>query len=292
MVTGTCDGNYIIQQDLILIGAGLSPTLDADGTGVTLTIRSPDRGVVDDDPPSVGVTGLTVRGGNPGVLVEAGASAALNKVGIDGNPGPGMVLTDGSYVRGRDVTITANGGDGLENLGSRAELIGAVVSHNAGHGIVAYEQAQTDVSVTRVSHNHGRGVLNQNSSLTMTDSLVAMNTDGGLYSDGRAYLVVTDSEVIGNRTGAAGGGVYLGMPPDPIDGSARLDDVIIVANEAFGSGGGMFIEAGRRVVSLANVAIRENRAGAGGGGIHNSSDLPIGAEVSLEGNEPNDCSGC
>ena len=208
----------------------------------------------------------------------------LNDTLLQSNTGPdgGGLFNDAGATAALDnVRVLANDGGhggGIENSGTLAvtdSLIDGNEVTGSGGGIWNLGGAVTLDRVT-ISNNtayEGGGVNSYGLQLTITraniiDNVAAGSHGGGLYHGGGTAFV-TDATISGNRAGDAtanGGGIYQNS-----DDNLTLTNVTLAENQAGALGGG-FYHYGRYAV-LTNVTIAANTAGAAGDAIYEDSPM-------------------
>lgn len=131
------------------------------------------------------------------VMVITALQEQDKKVELDG-----VVIRDGS-AHSTSSTVTVNGiainrsyGGGLIVAGSKVEIKNSVISNNetGTHCAGAFLTGNADVTF-------------RNSSVSNNSGLVATTNGAGIWNDG-STLYMYDSEVMGNRAGGVGGGIY------------------------------------------------------------------------------------
>ena len=188
--------------------------------------------------PTAGVTlphALTLRG-------DDAAGAALD----GGSAGTVLIVAPGVSAAVEGLTI--RGGAGLRGGGIRVEAGGALAARRA------------DLSDNRA--DLGGAVYVAGGSATIEDSRLSGNTagmGGAIYLDGGS-LALMRSDVSGNRAGA-GAGLFAGATA-----TADLNRVTFAGNVANTVGGAVH-NAG--ALTIAHAILRDNRAGARGGGLFN-----------------------
>ena len=129
-VTGPCPNTAvtITTDDVTIVGVQ-----DAILEGV-----APDQDVIDiNGARRVTIQGVTVRGGNDGILARRGASVDLTNVVAQGNADDGFTIRTNSFAHLRDCTAQDNGDDGFAvAFTSSATFSGMITSEgNADDGI-------------------------------------------------------------------------------------------------------------------------------------------------------------
>jgi hypothetical protein len=201
-VTGTCTGNFVMNQSLTLQGFAI---LDGNGNTV-VTIAA----TVQNPAPVVNLNDLLLRFG-----------------GDLGLGGGGMRITGSATVTVTRVTVaaglTSGPGAGIYNDGGTLSLFDSAVVDN----------------LALASGGQGGGIYTKNGALSLTDSTVARNEvsgsggppveGGGIFVDGSVTTLVNDTIAM-NSASDAGGGTFLNS------GSISATATIIQANGASSAG--------------------------------------------------------
>ena len=108
---------------------------------------------------------------------------------------------------------------------------------------------------------------------------------GGIYSDESGNARLSNLRVINNFAFGDGGGIYLDASSNPV-----LTNVDIVNNEAQQFGGGIRLRDNSSPI-LNSVTIANNLAGDDGGGVSNNGGIPVFNRVVFNGNVANDAGG-
>lgn len=185
VVTGTCQGNFTIDKNLIVIGQGAA-VLDGNAAGTTVSVGASAI---------VRIADLTVTGG---------ASAS------------GAGISNQGTLRLQDAVITNNSareyGGGILNSGNGTLTIqGSSVMDNSGVGIVNFPGDTVTVQNSSVRDNNGLfgGGLANGGMMTLQNSVVSGNTAGiGAGIDNGGSLTLDGSTVTGNTALGFGGGIY------------------------------------------------------------------------------------
>lgn len=283
-IRGTCFGNFFVNKNLTVEGAGGSPTLDGSGAGTVLTVQG---GTI------VQVVGLTITGGKVGPC--CGQAAGISNFG-------GHVTLRESTVSGN--TATGFNVGGIAN-GFNAELTleKSTVSDNIGGGITNNSGGTLALKESIVSGNTNTGIFNNcgcrpgapgcptetlpGGTATIVGSTVSGNSadfaGGGIFNNGGCgtpdgTLTVKESTVTGNTvTGGfnTGGGIFN-------RGAATLEEIRVYGNSA-GRGGGIFNDAGGEL-TLKGGRVSDNSAGRGGGIFNWAGGSATVEESTLSGN--------
>jgi hypothetical protein len=219
-VTGTCNGNFVISQNLTLKGTGTAILSGLSGTVLQVAAGA-----------TVSVSNLTITGGtaaspsdtgggiwSAGTLTVSGSTISGNVAGDPGSGGiynAGTLTLDNSTIT--DNTMAGNSdGAGISNAGTATIRNSSISGNHAsvGGGILNYPAGVLILSNSSVSNNiaepgEGGGIYNAGGSVRITSSTISGNFGiygGGIFSVGGA-VTLRDSTITGNTTVFAGGGV-------------------------------------------------------------------------------------
>jgi hypothetical protein len=314
VVTGTCQGNFVIgDKTLTLLGSGHA-VLDGqhNGPALSLNLVFPVTGL-----PVATVDNFSiVNGSQSGISSGFLSTLTLNDDVVTGNSNPlsfgvgGGVATAGVLVV-NDTAITHNsssdigGGIGTPSnqgpAGTSVTVNDSTISDNSaaiGGGVgEALAGPGLTLHNTTVSGNSGGGINVVGDSITLDHSAVIGNTGGGgLVGWG---MTLQDSLVIGNTSMGAnpallfpgdGGGINSAGFGSPLE----LDHSAVIGNAAAGNGGGISLDG--NTATLNNSVVAANTAGGNGGGIFLGLLFPGGPSPSatlnsttVNGNKPNNC---
>ncbi len=173
-----------------------------------------------------------------------------------------ITLTGGRLVINKSLTINGPGAPSLAVSGNNTT---GVFDINSGNNVTIFGLTIRDGNVPFAD---GGGIYN-GGNLTLTDSVVISNAagtaGGGISSGSGAMLTLTNVKISNNiALNQEGGGIRN-------DGTAVLNNVVLENNQASTLGGG-FADFG--TVTFISVTVRNNRANEGGG-IWNNSLAPI-----------------
>ena len=188
---------------------------------------------------------LSISGAGPGLTVIDAGSIGDRVVRIT----PGSAGTVQASIAG--VTIqggtAASSGAGVLNVGQHLQIVESVIRDNFAGG-------------------SGGGILNSGVlQLQGVDVLDNVAQAGGGGIDNRGGSVEMEGGSLRGNTGSnRGGGLYNGVSPSGTPGIADLRDVLIEANEAMISGGGVATVNGSQT-TLHQVSVRGNESAVGGG---------------------------
>lgn len=190
-------------------------------------------------------------------MTMVGGTIAGNKAETNGG---GIYIYGSSTYKGG--TFNMSGGTiGNSSASNPAENTSGKYSNYAANGGGIYADSKTTVNITGgdVYYNY------------------ASNNGGGLYWYGESLTVNSSSIHISLNGASRGGGIYIGA-----DGN--LGQAAMNKNQAVMSGGGLFINNGKKVTINGSLKIQNCKADGGsgsayGGGIYNGS----GAELTVSG---------
>ena len=259
-------GSLFLGGEITVQGADPSGTI-LDGGGIDRVFQIPQGARAD-------LSGLTVRNGaargsdgggvlNRGSLVMTNVVLQHNRATADpGQPnGRGGALSNEGKTRLMNVKFASNEADGRGGAIFNAEsgiiemMNGGFTSNRSltddGGAVASLGEVSLSILALRDNQaNQGGGISNIEGKLTLFDVLLA-----------------------GNRAGANGGGLRN-------SGVAKLTNVTLGTNEA-GVSGGAIANRAQGKVSLNNVTIVRNEAGAQsagagkGGGLHNEATSTV-----------------
>jgi hypothetical protein len=165
----------------------------------------------------------TPAGSGVGIFAFEREGIVVRNGSVTGFPGGGVLLFRAEGCRIADLTVAANGSNGIQ-LGGTCEISGTIVDRSGGVGIFVItddntpEDSPTDDIVVRdsvVARNRGEGVFTTSSAgrdrFVMLRSTVSGNGRTGL--DLRTEGDVRQCAISGNT----GGGIHLGVNSDQAD---------------------------------------------------------------------------
>lgn len=206
----------------------------------------------------------------------------LTNVTVDGN-----TANDGGGIDSGCDTLTITGGTfnnnknmGVEIASGNLSMSGTTVNGNTttliGAGLYLYTTAST-ISSSTISNNtsanpncEGGGIYLNGGALTVNTTTIVSNTlsgtnalGGGIFVGDGTFLTLTNSAIISNTAGQAGGGLeILGSPT--VTATAIVKNTTISGNTATSSGGGIMGLYNASIL-LSNVTVSNNQALYGGG---------------------------
>ena len=227
-------GDIDIRDELVITGAGSALTTIHANT--TLLDRILD---VDFSTNSLGLTGLTLEGGN-----TTGKGGAIFSF---------LNILNFEDVMIRNNTASAEGG-GVYMEGGSLHMLRSEISGNH-------------------SGSAGGGFNGFGASLVATESVIKNNTGGdggGIYVNGGG-LTITTSRVEGN-SGGKGGGIFVFIGNSPF----TLTQSLVKGNTSGDYGGGIYLHSyGTGQVDIINSTISGNLALNNGGGIYTETPVNI-----------------
>jgi len=209
-------------------------------------------------------------------------TATINQSEIRGNSaernGGGICNTSEMDITNSQIqyntAMTSSGGGLYNSEGAVASLNDSSVKGNVavdGGGI--YNTGDLDIDNSDVkentANNNGGGIYNTGN-MSINRSWTQLNTatagsGGGIYNSTNANLTVSNcSDIVENLAEVDGGGLYN-------DGTAHIQDVNILDNEAKRNGGGIFTQV---LLQLKRSTLARNKA-VNGGCIYNTNDLEV-----------------
>lgn len=270
----------IAGKNLIVRGSGANATV-IDRGPVSVSPAPPAIALACTGSQQITISDLTITGGVPfhgfggGGLENHGCAVNLNRTAIlnNGSRGGGGITNDAGSMTVSNSTILNNGselgGGGISN-GASLLLVSTVVSDNSTWGV-----------------GKGGGIEN-GGTLVVRYSTIANNQGpdgGGLANAVGASARVIDSLISNNSTSSAdgeGGGVFN-------VGAVTLRGTLVIANESGSRGGGIFNQAGGRLV-LNESTVTRNSAGSSGGGVYSDGVTSVASSV-IARNVPDNCAG-
>ena len=228
-VFGVCSENVRISRNNVQIRAG------APGAGITAAI--PFQPVIRTEPFGLGLrlltlVGLTISGGNNGVLLDYGSQAQLVDCIVTNNSGAGIQVARQSIVRLENVVAEANGGPGVSAAtGSLAVINGGTVRNNTSDGVALFN-ATAEIGNSVVIASNGRyGISPSNHSvLSLNAATVTANAITGVFVSGGSHVSLGAGASITANTGS---GISL-MDTSIVHKHRSLADIHITNNGAWG----------------------------------------------------------
>ena len=308
-----CPADQLLKDGLCVCSSTLEPPIDGicipegvcDSTGCSCTLEGLEAAitlggtqvlnceegaaavkpsatiVIDNDLALDGQGHLIVQGDNRSLLFEVGphvveltgVTITRGDQGLHVLPNATAILTNS--VVSENTSMLAPGG-GIRNEGTLT-LVGTTVEDNfaaagSGGGIYNGPDAALTLTDSKVIDNEaaagpGGGVANDRGTLVLNESEVSQNTtgaigdaryDGGGISSADGSLVLTDSVLRGNEASGSGGGIAI------IGGSASLTRIEVFKNESLRGGG---VDCSDANVTVANSSVLENTSSRSGGGV-------------------------
>jgi hypothetical protein len=313
LITGTCEGRFVIDKDLTLKGTGQaaldSPRedpIDFDFTRLRITedavVSVIDLGLFATPrqhgawPAIVNDGTLTLRGSSVSGPVDNRGTLTVVDSAIQATSTGGVLNNEGTLtLRHSSVRAGFNGessGAITNTATGTAIVVDSAVSGNVYFGPGAIGNFGTMTLINSVisdsSTFSGPGGIQNGGTMTLLRSVVENTTQGveapgaGIANTGT--LVLRDSVIKGNTWsrleycgGCDGAGVYNN------GGTVQLYDSVVQDNVALGDGGGIYNASG--TVRLYNSVVQDNVALGDGGGINNAAEAVLRlSEVSIAGN--------
>lgn len=235
-----------------------------------------------------GTGALTIDGLNSDRVFDVRPGASLVVTGLAVRNGKGASDGGGFRVEGSlnliGVTVSANQGGGIANLGGSVTLSSTMVTGNTIYGISNQGSGALTMNAGQVVNNQGVGFTNSVSSATLTGVFVSGNTNGGLRNQGatQSKLTVTSGVVISNSATSGGG-----IANEGVGASTTISATRIGGNVVTGSGGGIFNNG---VMAITNSTLDHNQARSGGGIEHFGGNMSL-TNVTVSGNNATDNGG-
>jgi predicted outer membrane repeat protein len=249
-------------------------------------------GAIYNDGCAVTITNSTLRdnralaaGGRGGAIDNQPAGVLnIHTTLLQGNQatdGGGVYINGGAAATFARVTFTANSGGyggGIENSGVLTITDSLFEANTVTGSGGAFWNLGGTATIERTTFRGNRayegggvnsyGNTMQLNDVNVIDNVAAGGNGGGIYH-GSGTLFVTNATISGNRAEDAagnGGGVYQNS-----DDNLTLTNVTLADNQAGALGGGLYHYA--RYAVLTNVTIADNRAGAAGDAIYEDSPM-------------------
>ena len=208
-------------------------------------------------------------------------AAAINNDTITFSVNGTLTLTLGQISINKDITIQGPGANKMTvsgNDASRVFRIGfpatvTISGLTVSHGYVVDEQ--------------GGGVLVYNANLyldqvvvsdSVADAASGYPRGGGVGADSSAFLSITNSSILNNKTNWAGGGVSTMNNSSLVMKNVLVDNNDLVGSNA-NSGGGISIENHGPTLTLENLTVTNNTSVSDGGGLYIDSPGTISKSV-------------
>jgi hypothetical protein len=317
VVSGTCAGNFTIEnKDLTLLGSGHA-VLDAQHNGTALSVPFVEPITV---LPVVTVANFSIiNGTSSGISAGAFTTLTLKDDVVTGNSasGPGFfgvgggvdaettatLIVDNTVITHNSAAVNGGGiGTPFERISSRGSLTvndSTISGNSAAPGLgggIGEQEGGPPLALhnTTVRGNSGGGInaLGSFGPVTLDQSAVIGNTGGaGLLGAASLGMTLQESRVIGNTSSGDGGGIASLEGSGPLE----LDNSAVIGNTAAGNGGGIFLAG--TAATLNNSVVAGNTAGGNGGGIFLAPQTFVGEpgvsatldNTKVNGNNPNNC---
>ena len=163
------------------------------GAGV-LTVQA-RQGVAVSVSNDVTITGLTIAGGEPALLLEKGGKLILIESEVENSSGNGIENHGGKLTLLRS-TVARNHAVGVVNESGTTTCDNSTVADNGGTGIAADEGKLLVTSCT-IAGNAGTGIENREAEVMVQNSIVARNLQGCVGRVRSAGYNLTDDQRCG-----------------------------------------------------------------------------------------------
>jgi len=208
-------------------------------------------------------------------------AAAINNDTITFSVNGTLTLTLGQISINKDITIQGPGANKMTVSGNDASRVFRV-------GF----PATVTISGLTISHGYvvddqGGGVLVYNANLyldqvvvsdSVADAASGYPRGGGVGADSSAFLSITNSSILNNKTNWAGGGVSTMNNSSLVMKNVLVDNNDLVGPNA-NSGGGISIENHGPTLTLENLTVTNNTSVSDGGGLYIDSPGTISRSV-------------
>jgi len=278
MLTGTCEGPVTITQDRV--------TLDGQGDAVIRVPEDASGPVVHvDGVRDARLTGLTVEGGQHGILAEKMATVELRDVTSHDNESHGVEVIN-AFVDADGLHAHDNGRVGINvNRTSEVRLRNAVLENNGISGIISFNGAIVRLEERNVVRGNGAQgfTLGMNGMLFTIGAELVVDGNGAegilLQQSGHAQFLGGDLQVRGNGSdGIAadfGSTLALGIDAFQVPGS------VVTENNG---GAGLLLDRGA-IVAVESIMPVTASGNAGPGLSVNDGAQATVAESTFTGND-------
>ena len=286
-------GSLDITDDLKIVGFKNSDGLTVSGDG------SFDIFTVGDEI-DVSFQGLTITGGDDGIVIGSDSIVTINKLAIVENHGQGIELGQGpdegekpgnnNLLEVTNSDISKNGLDGIEAIdeavGNFFTVVNSTINDNGGDGIDLEDEGELNVRNSIINDNAQHAIiLDDGSTALITKNEIKDNAFDSIFVDNDSTLQIIDNLISGGGTPSHSpvGGIQLGS-------STSLDDSgndVLIANNTIKNNNGIGIGIfGEHKVVIQNNHITGNSTAGDGGGVNVAADLDMtgGSDVVLTNN--------
>jgi parallel beta-helix repeat protein len=185
LVTGTCNENLIIPEEIVRIvldGQGKATISGPDTTTPTVIVNG--RGIT--------IKGFTVTGGRDGIVVSRGGQAVIDRNTIQDTARIGLQVNQSSFAVIANNTIQNNRTNGISIGGSSYAIIGMVtgldrtaspntIQNNGQNGIAVQRSSNARITGNTIRNNKHNGVLvSRASQADITSSVIEGNGMSGI----------------------------------------------------------------------------------------------------------------
>jgi len=204
----------------------------------------------------------------------------MEKTTIKNSNNVSTICGGGIYVNNSSIEL--NGGTIKNNIN---------IQHNGG-GICANNNSDITINSGIIEENsslQAGGIMLYDSHLTINDGLIQNNTaelkGGAIYSFASSSITMLNGNIIGNYAGSQGGGIAKECVDSDRCNTSFIKGGNIKDNNAYGSGGGIYISRNTNTtLDISGVTLENNSAGASGGAIYNNGILKISGDITLNSN--------
>jgi hypothetical protein len=255
-VTGTCFGNFTLDQPLMIQGDPTA-TLDGDDAGIVVRILATPA-------PGVRLSHLLVTNGwacqGGGVNVSDNGSVTLDHVTVKGNVADGTCATPGGQALGGGI----RGGEGADLTLIDSALVDNI-AHATGNGSFAYGggmKAEGPLTLIRT-------LVRGNRAVAVSSGGASEARGGGIYLNG-FEAVLRSSSIEGNRafagpgTATALGGGIATENDMTLNRSTIVDNVASASGTTATARGGGFGQGSNANTTLISSHVDANTAVASG----------------------------
>ena len=275
---GSCGGGIIARGSLIMTGGSITGNSADTGGGLFCTDKATEVSLE-----NVTISENESASNGPGI--DTHAAMTIEKCNITGNEcssdSGGGIYVDAS---GKKVVVkntvfkdnnAKNDGGGIRVHRGTVEMTkGSIIGCSAGRdggGVYIMEGAVFDANSTYIAKNScknsGGGIYNDGK-LDMEGGFVSENgaegAGGGIFCDENSNEVTLTNVVIDKneaKDGTNGGGIDTHVP-------MTIDGCSIRENTSGDNGGGLYVDAASKTVTVTNTDIADNVSADDGGGIY------------------------
>jgi len=218
IVTGVCDSAITITQNGLSI-VGDNAVLSVSGNDDAISVLGAQR---------VSLSNLTIRQGSRGVVLDNGASVAVDNITIELSGSTAIELSGGSHLALSDVWIKNSGLHGINlSMGSGISVVSNLTIESVGAFGVNAESLSTVLANDAMINVHGSRAMGihmvTGSNLFINNSTfdASRNVLRGISVNSGAGFFAFNSDVIANNTLALDGMAFANAVVD-VDRNASL----------------------------------------------------------------------